>query len=151
MGEHYPKDIQKGLMYIRDAAHRGNKDAAYKLGLYYMAGSYGVPIDTAESTKYVILAAQLGHTEAKNELGLYYMQGSNGLPKDIEKGVALVKEAADAGSAIAQFNMGNCYYNGQGVNRDFLKSIEYYKMAEAQGYENATKMMELLRQLYTGI
>ena len=151
MGEHYPKDIQKGLMYIRDAAHRGNKVAAYELGLYYMAGFYGVPIDTAESTKYVILAAQLGHTEAKNELGTYYMQGSNGLPKDIEKGVALVKEAADAGSANAQCNMGNFYYNGQGVNRDFLKSIEYYKKAEAQGHENATKIMELLRQQYTGI
>ena len=146
MGEHYEKNIEKGLMYLKAAAERGNGLTAFSLGTYYVTGLHGVPINNQEGVKYFEIAANLGHIEAKNELGTYYLQGSNGLPLDIAKGLKLVMEAADGGSANAQFNMGNFYYNGRFIGQDRIKSIEYYRKAATQGHTDAKKVLELLNQ-----
>ena len=49
---------------------------------------------------------------------------------------ALLAEATE-GDAIAQFNLGLCYHNGDGVEKDDEKAVEWYTKAAEQGHPDA--------------
>ena len=54
--------------------------------------------------------------------------------KDERKAAALYQEAANQGHAKAQYWLGDCYQLGQGIEKDFRKSIEWYKKSMDNGY-----------------
>ena len=58
----------------------------------------------------------------------------NGVLKDERKAAALYQEAANQGHAKAQYWLGDCYQLGQGIEKDFRKSIEWYKKSMDNGY-----------------
>ena len=37
----------------------------------------------------------------------------------------------------AQSNLGSCYYNGEGVDRDYTKAVEWYTKSAEQEYASA--------------
>lgn len=51
-----------------------------------------------------------------------------------EKAVSVWGPLAEQGDAEAQCNLGVLYKNGQGVNKDFNKAFEWYKLSAEQGY-----------------
>jgi TPR repeat protein len=46
-------------------------------------------------------------------------------------------EAADQGDADAQYNLGFRYANGEGVEQNYAKAVEYYQLAADQGHADA--------------
>ena len=61
-GEGVPKDLDKGLAYLEQAASLGQSTAAFNLGALYRTGSEGVPRNSEKSKHYFVLARELGCT-----------------------------------------------------------------------------------------
>lgn len=51
---------------------------------------------------------------------------------------------ADQGDAIAQYALAGCYYNGDGVEQDDAKAVEWWRKAADQGFELAKEYLEKL-------
>ena len=47
------------------------------------------------------------------------------------------KAKAEKGDAVAQFNLGACYNKGQGVERDYVEAVKWYRKAAEQGEAKA--------------
>ena len=45
-----------------------------------------------------------------------------------------LKKSAEMGYAPAQCKLGDCYANGQGVEEDEAKAVQWYRKAADQGY-----------------
>jgi TPR repeat protein len=45
--------------------------------------------------------------------------------------------AAEQGHTIAQFNLGLCFMYGQGVAKDPVEAVKWYRMAAEQGHADA--------------
>lgn len=52
--------------------------------------------------------------------------------------------AADQGDARAQCYLGICYEYGEGVAKDIKEAVRLYKLAAAQGDEDAKKALKRL-------
>ena len=52
--------------------------------------------------------------------------------------------AANQGYATAQCNLGVCYYNGEGVTQNKAEAARLFKLAAAQGDENAKNALKKL-------
>ncbi|HIU91462.1 MAG TPA: SEL1-like repeat protein [Candidatus Fimimonas merdipullorum] len=52
--------------------------------------------------------------------------------------------AANQGDAAAQYNLGVCYYNGEGVTQNKAEAARLFKLAAAQGDENAKNALKKL-------
>ena len=50
--------------------------------------------------------------------------------------------AADQNNAEAQYDLGIMYENGQGVKRDRMKAVRFYRMAAGNGNEEAREALE---------
>ena len=44
-----------------------------------------------------------------------------------------VEAKAKQGDADAQYNLGNCYLNGEGVAKDYVEAVKWYRKAADQG------------------
>ena len=56
----------------------------------------------------------------------------------------LCKKAAEQGLARAQYNLGVCYQNGEGVENDSAKAVEWYRKAAKQGDKEAQNNLGVL-------
>ena len=57
--------------------------------------------------------------------------------------------AAKQGRAYAQFNLGIMYDNGDGVPENHVRAYVWLSMAKTQGYENAKKAVETVKNQMT--
>ena len=80
-------------------------------------------------------------------LGTYCMEGIQGLvQKDLTKAFDYYSRAAKFGNPVAQYNLGMCYERGDGVARDYGKSIEWYGKALEAGFEKAKSGIERIKR-----
>jgi TPR repeat protein len=56
-GHGVPKDVQKGLPWLRKAAEQGSVEGEWVLSTMYEFGRAGLPVDHAESFKWALKAA----------------------------------------------------------------------------------------------
>ena len=76
--------------------------------------------------------------EAKRILSLAWKYYSKG---DYEKAFPLLNQGAEAGFIPAYTLIGDCYWNGQGVEADSTKAIQYYLYAVELGDTDALMRM----------
>ena len=88
----------------------------------------------AEQLAMLQVRAEKKDPAAINSLGQTYFHGKLGSRKDMRRAVELYTEAADLGSISALFSLGDAYYNGEGVEPDETKGVEFYKKAAMQGH-----------------
>ncbi|EJK77726.1 hypothetical protein THAOC_00424 [Thalassiosira oceanica] len=67
-------------------------------------------------------------------LGQKYFWGMKGLQKDMRRAVNLWEEAAELSSIEALFSLGDAYNEGNGVQQDKAKAVEFYAKAAMQGH-----------------
>ena len=48
----------------------------------------------------------------------------------------LIKNA-QSGDSEAQYKLGECYFNGDGIEQDYKKAVEWYEKSANQGYAKA--------------
>jgi S1-C subfamily serine protease len=61
----------------------------------------------------------------------------SGVPLHAGESFESTKALAESGKAEAQFNLGNKYYEGEGVKKDFIEALKWYRKAAEQGYADA--------------
>lgn len=92
--------------------------------------------------------AEQGNAEAQYSLGVCYRCG-DGVEKNVEEAVKWYRKSAEQGYARAQHNLGICYYNGDGVIQNNVKALAWVSAAYANGDNEATKAMRVIKQKMT--
>ena len=90
-------------------------------------------------------AAEQGDAQAQYNLGNCYAFGK-GVEKNLSEAVKWYRKAAEQGDAQAQYNLGVCYYNGQGMIQNNIKAYAWIAVASANGCDDATKALQLLKE-----
>lgn len=92
--------------------------------------------------------AEQGNAEAQYSLGVCYRCG-DGVEKNLEEAIKWYRKAAEQGYARAQHNLGICYYNGDGVIQNNVKALAWASAEYANGDNEATKAMRVIKQKMT--
>ena len=121
-GEH-----QRAVAIWREAAAKGNADAAFNLGQAYRLGR-GVAADSGQAKRWFERAAKAGHLDAQVSLGLLLFD--SGARRD---GLAWLGRAAERGEARALLVVGTALFNGDDIAPDLVKGYSYVSRAAAQG------------------
>jgi TPR repeat protein len=128
-----PKDVQKSLNCIIEAALLNETNSMYDLGSLYEK-EYG---DIEKAIEWYEKASASGNADVMNKLGSLYENEY----KDFEKARDWYKKASLAGNAGAMFNLGWFY---QSEYKDLGKAREWYEKAAALGIAGAMINLGLL-------
>lgn len=124
-------DYPAAVAEWRAPAAAGDPDAQFNLGQAYKLGR-GVPVDLGEAAAWYRKAAVQGHKAAEANLGLVLFQQG-------ERAAALpyLQRAAEAGEARAQYVLGIAHFNGDIVQRDWVRAYALMIRAAAAGVPQA--------------
>ena len=145
-GHGVPKDVKKGLPWLRKAAQQGSLESQWILSTVYQFGRGGVAVDLVESFEWALKAAERGHMIAQHNVGSAYLEGA-GVEKNLEQARYWYGRAAEQGFAHSEWMMGRIYFEGIGVapNRD--EALKWLTKSLAQGH---APTMLTLAAMYTG-
>lgn len=145
-GRGVPQDYSEALKWTRKAAEQGHVFAQVTMGSIYAEGVPGViQKDYPQALMWFVFAAAQGDIEA---MELRDTMASRMTPTQIAEAQRLAREfkpqdvytktfqankaLAEKGDADAQFKVGLMYYLGQGVLRDYLEALGWFKKAARQ-------------------
>ncbi|RNC73240.1 MAG: sel1 repeat family protein [Desulfuromonadales bacterium] len=131
-----------GFAATRNAAQRGNSDAAFRLALMYLNGT-GTPRNRSEAARYMKMAAERGHQRAQYYLGTFYYEGT-GVKEDRQAAALWIRKAAEGGDAEAQYAYGMLLLSGDGVPVDKVTAMEWLGKASRQGNQGARDVLQEL-------
>ena len=77
--------------------------------------------------------AKAGHHHAIFRIGWKHFYGQRGLHQNRQEGIKWYSRAAEAGSSHAAFALGSCYLEGDGVENDTDRALEYFQKAADLG------------------
>ncbi len=143
-GEGVEKNPTEAVKWYRKAAEQGIAEAQFILGVCYDLGN-GVEKNLREAVKWYRKAAEQGNAPAQCNLGICYAFGK-GVEKNPTEAVKWYRKAAEQGDATAQYNLGICYYKGTGMIQNNIKAYAWIAVASANGYDDATKALQLLKE-----
>jgi len=95
-----PKDLKKGIVYLRKASDKGHASAQTNWAAYLIDGQI-VKKNLEEALKLFMLAAKQGLPDAQYELARIYENGE-GVGKNIEEAIRYYRLAANAGDDDAK-------------------------------------------------
>jgi len=100
-------------------------------------GREGVAVDRKRACGMVEEGARLGCHHCPGVLARYYLFGF-GCAKYAARSLALARASADEGSKYGQLTLGKLYRLGEGgVAQDYAAAVAQYRLAAAQGYDEA--------------
>ncbi len=116
----------------RPLADKGDADAQFNLAQAYKLGR-GVPTDLAKAEDLYGKAAAQGHVQASDTYGLMLFQRG-------ERGRAMpyIRSSAARGDARAEYILGLAYFNGDIVEKDWVRAYALVGMAQRAGLVQAT-------------
>jgi len=143
MNTEYLKNLQR-------RAEQGDASAQFELGMMYYEGR-GVPRDYEEAAIWFLKSAQRGYVGAGFLFGKICLEGkvqrNNPDPEYVKKeGLFWLENDAKKGLVDAQLYLGKIYSEGDVVERDVAEAYKWYKMAAAQGNEEAVKKLDELEK-----
>ena len=139
-GEGITQNYAEAAKWFRKAADQNHDEAYCNLGLLYEEGK-GVVKDVIEAVRCYRKSAELGSARGQCSLGYMYQCGL-GVEENVVEAVKWYRKAVDQEYGRALFNLGVMYETGVGVGKDMAKVL--YEKAVEQGFEQATKRLELL-------
>ncbi|PLK24325.1 SPOR domain-containing protein [Novosphingobium sp. TH158] len=125
-------DFPAAIKEWEGPAGRGDADAQFNLGQAYKWGK-GVNQDLKKAELYFGKAAAQGHIEASDNYGLLLFDRG-------ERGQALpyVKAASGRGDPRAQYLLAIMHFNGDLVNKDWVRAYALMSLAQQAGLPQAT-------------
>ncbi|TIX52104.1 sporulation protein [Alteraurantiacibacter aquimixticola] len=114
-------------------AAAGDPDAMYNLAQAYRLGR-GVTQDDARALQLYQRAAEAGHVQAADTYGLMLFQGGRR-----EEALPLVTDAARRGDPRSQYLLGIAHFNGDLVERDWVRAYALLTLANASGLPQAAQ------------
>lgn len=125
-------DYETAISEWRGPASRGDADAQFNLAQAYKLGR-GVPQDLSQAESWYKKAADQGHLQANDNYGLILFQNN----RRSEAQPYLLQSAA-RGEPRAQYVLGTGHFNGDFVEKDWIKAYALMIRASAQGLPQAT-------------
>lgn len=120
----------------RGPAGQGDADAQFNMGQAYRLGR-GVEQNTRQAEVYYAKAAEQGHLKAADNLGLLLFQ--NGRREDA---MPYILDAASRGDPRAQYLVGVAHFNGDMVERDWVRAYALITLANSAGLPQAASAVE---------
>lgn len=124
-GHGLPKDINKGMRYLKMSAEQGYREGEFFYGIHLLLGNKS---EQEEGFKWVLKAADRGNHNAQYTVARAYEDGI-GVKKNESKFIEYLKMAADGNYREAVLILGNCYAEGIGVIKNIDLGILYLKSA----------------------
>lgn len=125
-------DETKAMTYLKQATDLGDETSAQLL-----AGLYDEKGNKKKAEKYYKESIRLGNNEAQVSLGMFYLE-----QEKYTDAFRYLKKAADQGLDEAQYLVACMYANGQGVEKDHEKAMEWMEEAADNGNEEALAQMK---------
>ena len=126
-GDDVPVDKSKALLLLRDAAAAGQPDAEHNLAIWYADISKEAG-HMQRAHEWMTRAADHGDPESQFVLA-GFDRGINGLPRDLAASVTRLRQSADQGFRPAQLDLGHAYAKGDGIARDPVEALKWYRLA----------------------
>lgn len=125
-------DYKKALAEWRGPAAKGDADAQFNMGQAYKLGR-GVPVDLTMAEEWYRKAALQGHPQAEESYGLALFENNKRA-----QAAEWLQKAASRGESRSQYVLGTMYFNGDGVQRDWIRGYALTVRAAAQGMSQAS-------------
>lgn len=124
-------DYRAAVDKWRGPAIQGNADAQFNLGQAYKLGR-GVPVDLIQAEEWYRKAAIQGHPQAEDNYGLALFQNNKRA-----QAVPWLERSANRGEPRAQFVLGTMYFNGDTVERDWVRAYALVVRSSQSGLPQA--------------
>lgn len=121
--------LQKDVDRLEKAAKRGDADAAYVLGLFFLRGNNSIKANLETAIKWVKFSSDLDYSMANYLLYKIYSSKYGEFSfvgKNDELALELLTKAAESGFSPAMRELGNCYKDGDLVEKDLEKAYSNY-------------------------
>src|SRR5437762_1460163 len=143
-GEGVAKDQVEAVKWYRKAAEQNYATAQENLGVCYVSGE-GVAENLVEAYKWLLLAVRQGNEHAKEGVTLLehalrpeqIAQGQKRAHEFKQKPLEEVKAKAEAGDAESEVELALRYDKGEGVAKDQVEAVKWYRKAAEQNYAKA--------------
>lgn len=155
-GQGVKKDYKQAVKWSVMAAEKEiGIGSAYRLGVMYEKGGYGVEREYAKAVEYFLKVADQRHlaeqTPAKiyvmRRLGIYYSEGV-GVQQDHKQALKWFTYAAQQGDAKSQARLGALYMQGLGISRNPAAAYKWVEMSAGGLNENIRKIIPgMLKEL----
>lgn len=126
-------NISVVLKLLNDAIVKGNPNASYALGTWYLHGK-NVEIDIKKAISLLMYAAEKNIASAHFDLAVCYETGE-GVKKDEAKAFENYLRAALEGDKQAYYEVGRCYYYGIGITGNIKIGNIWLDKARSLGIE----------------
>jgi len=128
-------DFKGAVERWRIPAAQGNPDAQFNLGQAYKLGR-GVTADLTQAEQWYAKAALQGHPQAQDNYGLALFQ--NGKRTEA---VQWLQRSSSRGEPRTQFVLGTMYFNGDGVERDWVRAYALIVRSSQSGLPQASSAL----------
>jgi len=126
-----PEDYAEAMLWWKKASESGSAEAAYNVGIMYLAGEGVVP-DETQAVLWLRRAADQGSIPAAARLGPMALTSKGGLAPG-DDSTRWLKIAADAGDATAMLDLGMVLFHGLGAKPDFVEAYKWFALAAQRG------------------
>jgi hypothetical protein len=124
-------DYARAITEWKAPAERGDADAQFNLAQAYKLGR-GVPRDLVKAEELFGKAAAQGHLQASDNYGLLLFQRG-----EHARAMPYIKAGADRGDPRAQYLLGIAHFNGDNVQKDWVRAYALVSLAQAAGLPQA--------------
>ncbi len=128
-------DYKAAVAEWRGPANAGDADAQFNMGQAYKLGR-GVPMDLAKAEQFYKRAADQGHLQASDNYGLILFQNQRR-----KEALPYLQASANRGEPRAQYVLGTGHFNGDFVEKDWIRAYALMTRASAAGLPQATSNM----------
>ncbi|MDE7412379.1 MAG: SEL1-like repeat protein [Muribaculaceae bacterium] len=142
-GVHTEKNAVKGVDLLHKGAELGNSSAQYLYAACLMGGD-GCQKNEQEGLEWLRKAADNGHPEAMYFIGRANEDGQYGMAVNIPEALKWYKKAYEVGSINACLQLGYLYYEGKKVEKNLMKTTQYWGTAKNLGSVQATNNLQAI-------
>ena len=128
-------DYESAIKQWREPALKGDADAQFNLGQAYKLGR-GVTMDLETAQDWFRRAAEQGHRQAIDNYGLILFQTNKR-----EEAMPFIKASAARGEPRAQYVLGTSYFNGDLVEKDWVRAYALMTRSAASGLPQASRSL----------
>ncbi|MBS6953126.1 MAG: sel1 repeat family protein [Enterocloster asparagiformis] len=138
------KDYENANRWCRLGVENGDTSCMVSMGVVYLEGDQGLPMDQKEALRLFGLAAEGGNEYGYYNMGRCYYNGW-GCSQDYRRAFELFSRASSMGHPTADTFLSRCYYYGRGVQEDQAAA---FRLAKAQKDRGRTYPGEILGLCY---
>lgn len=141
-GKGVNKDLEKASCYFELAAKMGLDVAQNAIGNCYFEGK-GVPINLKLAFDWYELGAKQGYLDCMDNVA-YCSYYGYGCVVDYKKAKEIFELNSKKNDAYATYQLGVMYEEGNGVDKNTDKAVEFYNKSYKLGYNKAKQKVEKL-------